>query len=174
MEKENTRPEVQETSPENEGAHVYELGYHLIPTLTTAEIEQEVSLLKEHIEKNGGTIISEGQPALVDLAYTMVKKQEGKNAPFDKAYFGWIKFEGTGEAAVAVKEGTDGHKNILRFIVIKTVREYVPPKQRTYLRTVSEGSRTISKPEVVEKKENVEPMSEEELDTAIEELVAEK
>ena len=174
MAKEDIIPETTETSPEKEDAPVYELGYHLIPTLTEGEIEKEVAALKKHIEKAGGVIIDEAQPARADLSYKMVKKQEGKNASFDTSFFGWIKFEGTGEVAVAVKEGADTQKNILRFLVIKTVREYVPPKQRAYLRTVTEGSKTISKPEVVEKKESAEPMSEEELDTAIEELVADK
>ena len=162
-----------EAYKEKENMFVYELGFHLLPTLGEEEVSAEVDGLRSLIEKHGGVIISTESPKLIDLAYTMEKKQESKNAKFDSALFGWIKFEGESDKAEALDEEVGARKNVLRYLIIKTVRDYSPLKHKELFKEPQEEVKIISKPEVVEKKEAVKPISDEELDKTIEELVAE-
>src|SRR5210317_1807305 len=93
---------------------VYELGYHLLPTLSDEEVQKEAESFKSLIEKIGGSLVSEEAPKPMHLAYEMVKKQEGKNAKFDTSFFGWIKFEISADDVLSVKEEVDANKNVLR------------------------------------------------------------
>lgn len=167
-------------SPEASGANgqeaglVYELGYHLLPNLSDEEVRQEAKNFKKLIEKSGGSLVAEEAPKQTALAYEMVKKQEGKNAKFDESYFGWIKFEMNATGVLSVKEEVDANKNVLRYLIIKTVREYTPIQHKELFKEPEgEAPKPISKPEVIEKKEEGKPISDEELDKTIEELVAE-
>ena len=45
----------------------------------------------------------------MQLAYTMVKKQEGKNAKFDTSLFGSLKFDIEAGELAAIKEETRLH-----------------------------------------------------------------
>ncbi len=152
---------------------VYELGYHLLPNLSDEEVLEEVKSFKTFVEVNGGSLVSEEAPKPMHLAYTMVKKQEGKNARFDTSIFGWIKFEISAEGILAVKEEVDLSKNVLRFIIIKTVREYIPIQHKELFKEPEpEAPKPIAKPEMVEKKSDDKPISDAELDKTIEELVS--
>lgn len=109
---------------------VYELGFHLLPTVAEEKVGDEISAILTEIEK-GGEIIQEEYPKLKDLAYSISKYIETKKTRFDKAYFGWIKFEGPTELAESLKKVCDNHANVLRYLIIKTVREntLVKPKE---------------------------------------------
>jgi len=152
---------------------VYELGYHVVPTLSSEEVEKEQIELKDLIEKTGGLFLSEGTPKRMQLAYTMVKKVESKGTKFDQAYFGWIKFEMLPGEIIALKETIDERQTMLRFIIVKTVREHVTMQDRkpTFTKAPKEK---IPEKVVVKTKETGEsiPISDEELDKTIEELVA--
>ena len=152
---------------------VYELGYHLLPTLSDEEVLKEAQSFKTLVEKSGGSLVGDEAPKQMALAYTMVKKQEGKNAKFDTSFFGWIKFEINAEDVLSIKEEVDQNKNVLRFLIIKTVREYVPIQHKELFKEPEpEAPKPISKPEMVEKKSEGKPISDEELDKTIEELVS--
>lgn len=153
---------------------VYELGYHLLPTLSDEEVQKEAASFKSLIEKQGGSLVSEEAPKPMHLAYTMVKKQEGKNAKFNESFFGWIKFETSAEGVLQVKKEVDANKNVLRYLIIKTVREYTPIQHKELFREPEqEAPKPISKPEVVENRGEGKPVSDEELDKTIKELVSE-
>jgi hypothetical protein len=99
----------------------------------------------------------------------MLKNEAGKNEKFNFAYFGWVKYELPKEATAEVKEKLEKNKEILRFLVIKTVRENtlyghkIPRK---------EGDK-VEAPVVGVIPEEVAIISEEEIDKTIEELVVE-
>jgi len=176
---ENRKAEKVENPPsaysgggEKEDALIYELGYHLLPTLAEDEISKEVDTFKNLIKKNNGSFISEEAPKLTHLAYTMVKKQEGKNVKFTTSFFGWMKFETTPMSIIELKDEIYINKNVLRFLIIKTVREYTPLQYKQIFKQPKEEIKPISKPEMVEKKKIGKPISDEELDKTIEELVA--
>jgi len=106
----------------NDERRVYELGYHMVPTLTKEELLKEVDTLRGAISELMGNFISEGEPALIDLAYTVYIGEGGKNTAYDKAYFGWMKFDlEPGQIDHLQKEVIDENKNILRHLLIKTV-----------------------------------------------------
>ena len=50
---------------------VYELGYHLIPTLAEEEVPQYVNKIKDALDSYGAIVISEEMPKRIELAYTM-------------------------------------------------------------------------------------------------------
>jgi len=108
----------------NDERRVYELGYHMVPTLTDEELQKEVDSLRGAISELKGTIVSESEPAPIELAYTMVIGEGGKNTKYDTSFFGWIKFDlEPGQLAHLQDEVIADNKNILRHLLIKTVAE---------------------------------------------------
>jgi len=108
---------------ENETSRIYEIGYHIMPSVSEENVSTEVETIKGLISKHGGTVVSEGEPKLTDLAYTMRKRLEGGYKNFDKAYFGWVKFETDQDNINSFSEDIDELESILRFIVVKTIKE---------------------------------------------------
>ncbi len=106
-----------------EGVHVYELGFHLVPLIAEEQLAAEVTALKATIEGHKAAFIAEEFPALRSLAYSITKKLDAKNKKFTSAYFGWIKFEAPAEELPKLKTSLDANKNILRYLLIHTVRE---------------------------------------------------
>jgi ribosomal protein S6 len=148
---------------------VYELGFHIVPTIAEEKVANVFGDIKSLLEKNGAIFISEEYPKMRPLAYTMLKNEAGKNEKFNFAYFGWVKFDLGKEEIALVKEKLEKNKEILRFLIIKTVRENtlyghkIPRKEN-------------EKPEVPVVgviPEEVVMASEEEIDKTIEELVVE-
>lgn len=166
--------ETIETSEQSEQV-IYELGYHLLPSLSEDNIKTEVADIKSVIEKFKGVFLSEEYPKSLRLAYTMVKKSGSKHIKFNTAFFGWIKFEMTPERVVVLKEAIDKKDTILRFIIIKTIREYKPlqPKSKVYTKPRAE---VVSPPKIASPVKSLTrtAISDEELDKSIEKLVAEK
>ncbi len=108
----------------NDERRVYELGYHMVPTLTEEDLQKEVDSLRSAISELKGNFLSEGEPALIELAYTMYIGDGGKNTAYDKAYFGWIKFDLMPDQLAHLQdEVIADNKNILRHLLIKTVAE---------------------------------------------------
>ncbi len=102
---------------------VYELGYHLVPTLAEEEVPQYVNKIKDALDSYGAVVISEEMPKKMDLAYTMFPTVNNKKQKFLKSYFGWIKFEVDAESANAFKKDIEGMDEVFRSLLIITVRE---------------------------------------------------
>lgn len=109
--------------PENSDSLVYEIGFQLISTISAEEAEKTFGDLKLVLEKRGAEFISEGLPELRDLAYEMSKKIAGKYQKFTKGYFGWVKFVLDKSNVVELQKTVEVMENVLRFFIIKTVRE---------------------------------------------------
>jgi len=148
---------------------VYELGFHIVPTIAEEKVANVFGDMKSVLEKNGAVFISEEYPKMRPLAYTMFKNEAGKNEKFNFAYFGWVKYELSKEAASEVKEKLEKNKEILRFLVIKTVRENTLYGHKLG-RKEGEKTDAITSDIVAEEASIV---SEEEIDKTIEELVVE-
>lgn len=148
---------------------VYELVYHLLPTLSEGEGAGEAEALKGLIGECGATILSEEALKRVPLAYAMVKSVSGKLTRFDSALMGSLRLEATPEAAHALKTALHARPAILRFILVHTVRELPTPK-RAVLREIS--TKTFERKVV--KEEATGPVSEEALEKSLEEMVGEK
>ena len=141
---------------------VYEIGFHLIPLVSEDEVASHVSTIKSTLDEAGARVISEEFPTLRELAYSISKKVRGSKESFDSAYFGWIKFESASEAIEDIDEAMRDFEEVLRFIIVKTLREDTIIKKDA---RTEEGDEAKAKPGVA----NEDPS----LDKAIDELVIE-
>ena len=147
---------------------VYELGLNLLSTIAEENVAAVFGDIKAVLEKSGAVFISEEYPKMRPLAYTIFKNEAGKNEKFNFAYFGWVKYELPKEATFAVKEEVEKNKNVLRSLIIKTVRENTLYSSKLG----KKDDKPEGKDESVVVAE-VAPVSEAELDKTIEELVVE-
>lgn len=158
---------------------LYELGFHIVSSLSESEAESKFVALKKEIEGIGGEIVKEGEPKLISLAYTIIKKIKAVNTRFDKAYFGWIKFNANVEAITELKNKVEEDEDILRFLLIKTVDDEEHSTSKIPLEEEKEeddDKKVEKKEEKVEKKEEdtvKEKEDSKKVDEAIDELVKE-
>lgn len=153
---------------------VYEVGYHILSTVKEDDIEGVVAEIRSFIEKAGGSFIAEGAPVSMKLAYTMYVNNGGKRFPYDRASFGWIKFEVDGATANALATELEKNPNILRSLVFKTTREDNRAAARSsVLREVKRGDTIKSQPAKGAGAAVAGEVSEEELDKSIDEITKE-
>ncbi len=153
---------------------IYEIGYNLIPTASSEEVAKEVGAMKEKITSLGGELISDEYPNQIKLSYEMIKEIDNKNVKFNSAFFGWIKFEMDSEKVNEIDKMAKLSDNMLRYIIIKTVREntlHTPKFTKPGRKTSSDDSVEVSKPEV---SSEAEPMNVKEVDKKIDELLEEE
>lgn len=156
---------------EEGGGQVYELGYHIVSTVAEENLPKEVEALKAIVLKDGGSLVSEGEPKLINLAYSMTKSVADIKKKFNTAYFGWLKFETKSELMPSIKKAVDAYPNVLRYLLIKTVREntlYTPK-----LNNVRPVEKEAPKAKKSIKTEEKKASSVEDIDKSIDELVLE-
>jgi len=160
---------------EEGGGQVYELGYHIVSTVAEENLPKEVETLKAIILKDGGSLVSEGEPKLINLAYSMTKSVADIKKTFNTAYFGWLKFETKSELMPMIKKAVDQNPHVLRYLLIKTVREntlYVP---KLNVRAVNKEEAPVKAKKAIKTEETKVSSRKdlEDIDKSIEELVAE-
>lgn len=111
------------TQSTKEGFKVYELGIHLLPTLSEDDVQIEFSKIKSQIEKADGEFISESTPRMFNLAYEIPKTIKAQKKWYETAYFGWVKFEIEAKALAGIEKFVKELDNTLRYLIVKTVRE---------------------------------------------------
>ena len=150
-----------------EKSQIYELGYHLVANIAESGTDQFASKIKAIVLGKDGKIIAEEAPALRNLAYEISTTVNAKKQKFDKALFGWMKFETDSSAASEIKKELGNFGEILRFILVKTVREdtIFHPKFQRPRREDGETDLAVELPA------EVKEVSEEEIDKSIEQLV---
>ena len=151
---------------------IYEIGFQIVPSVPEEKLGAQFASLKEIIEKNGGSFISEETPKLKPLAYSMRKEVAGKYQKYNTAYFGFVKFEVVPEGALKIAEAFKTNASILRHLLIKTVREntMTVPRVPFYRKTEAPKFDATKKDEKPVEKT---PVSEVELDKAIDAAIAE-
>lgn len=128
MQEKKNKEEVSETSMDLEETtsadpRIYEVGYVLVPTISEEELPVNYGNLKELVSSFGGQIISDEMPKMITLAYQMLKVVANVRSKFTTGYFGWIKFEMDPSQVLELKKKLDINPNIIRFLIIKTVKE---------------------------------------------------
>ncbi len=118
MQEENTTEEVEIRDP-----RVYEVGYLLVPQITTENLDAEVDVVRKIVTDQGGLPISEGPAALMELEYPMQKVVQNERQTYTKGYFGWIKFDISPESVEKIKKALDANDSVFRFLITNTVRE---------------------------------------------------
>ncbi|MCC7160273.1 30S ribosomal protein S6 [Candidatus Nomurabacteria bacterium] len=148
-------------------SRVYEVGYLLVPTLSEEEVPAVYGNIKELVSSFGGEMIADEMPRMMPLAYKMVKVVANVRNKFDSAYFGWVKFNMDGGKVVDLKKKLDLDPKIIRFLVLKTVKENTIAAKRFVRGSVDKKPRTA-------KNENEEatPINKEEIDKEIDALIA--
>jgi len=165
-EEKNTKEETEERAE----AVIYEIGYHLIPSIAEEDVPAEASTLKDTIESVGGMILSDENPKSRQLAYSIDHVVANVKNVYDTAYFGWIKFFVTPDAVARLKEAIEINHNVFRFLIVKTVREDTLAKRPVRIRQKPTGEKEKTDAST-ETKGPV--LSTEELDKTIENLVIE-
>ena len=148
-------------------ATVYEVGFHIVPAVSPEKLPEEVDAIKTVLGKNGATVVSEEFPKLRNLAYTLVKIIGPARHKYDAAYFGWVKYEMSPDFAADVKKALDANEKILRYLIIKTVRE-----NTLYgTKILPDEKRETAKTEGIKESKETPATSIEELDKSIDKLV---
>lgn len=156
-----------EEKTSKEGMQVYEVGFHIAPFVGDENVAHEVGGIKDALEAIKAETISEDFPRLRPLAYPIDKQIKGDKKICNEAYFGWIKFEAPTEAIESFKKVMEARENVIRFLIIKTVRENTLYGAK-FLR--DKEAKRERKDE--EKNEPKQEINEVELDKSIESLVA--
>lgn len=102
---------------------VYELGYLVMPTVDEGNLSTERDALVALITRHNGIVIDEGNPVLIDLAYSIDKMIKNKKNTFTQGYFGWIKFDAAPGDVEALTAEVEKQDSLIRFLMVKTVRE---------------------------------------------------
>jgi ribosomal protein S6 len=149
-------------------SRVYELGYLLVPTISEEDVPVIFGNLKELVSSMGGVAISDEMPKMIPLAYAMVKVVANVRNKFNTAYFGWAKFMMETDAVLELKKKLDLDPNLIRFLLLKTVKENTIAAKRFVRGEIHRRPR-------MQKNENNEtaiPINKEEIDKEIDALVA--
>lgn len=170
---------VSENASENKGengissksdARVYELGYLLVPSIKEEDLTIHYGNIKEMVTSFGGEVIADEMPKMLPLAYTMEKVVSNIRHKHNSAYFGWTKFYMDGGKVAEMKAKLDLDPNIVRFLLIKTVKENTVASKR-FMRE----DRGVRRPLQKKDKDSSEPVPEinkEEVDKEIDAMVA--
>ncbi|MDQ5949342.1 MAG: small subunit ribosomal protein [Patescibacteria group bacterium] len=151
---------------------VYEVSYLLLPSLAVEQVSSTVDFITKKIKELDGAVISSESPILIDLAYPMTKVIQTNRHKCQSAYFGWVKFEMSRDSVEGVKKTLDTSDDVLRYLLVKTVRE----------NTLLNGKMMLRKEESLKKEEGdtddvvedvvpEEPTTPEEIDKSIDDLV---
>lgn len=144
---------------------VYEVGYLMVPTIAEENLGEEVTSFKDMFVEKGAVFISDEYPKLMELAYEMTRSILNKKQKFSYGYFGWVKFECTTSIAKEIKDLLDKNEKLVRYLMIKTVRENTMSVKRPY------GKQDGARRRPVRKTEEAEVINEETIDKEIEALV---
>jgi ribosomal protein S6 len=109
-------------SDKEDAVKVYEIGYLLVSSIPQEKVADNVAELKAVLAKKGANIIGEETAEFTPLAYTMIKKVGAANIRFNEGYFGWVKFDLPTSEIENVKKAFEEHVNMLRTLIISTVR----------------------------------------------------
>lgn len=166
---EEKEKEVVEERERESRLGIYEVGYLMVPTIAEENLGAEVTEFKDTLIEKGVSFISDEYPKMLELAYEMTRSIDNKKKRFSYGYFGWVKFECTAEQTKAIKEMLDKNEKLIRYLLIKTVRESTMSSKRPY------GKQDSSKRKVSSSKteEVVEKIDEEVIDKEIDALVVE-
>ena len=167
--------ETTDVSTSGDEAAVYEVGYHLLPGTGGSATDQDISKFRDIITKAGGALITEGTPQKTTLAYPMAVWSNGVWTKHNETYFGWLKFEMSPGSIAQVEQALKEDKAIVRFLVIKTVKEDMRANVRQFvLKEVKRGDSIRSTVKKVATSESKgEKVSDQKLDEVIEEMTAE-
>ena len=157
--------------------YIYEVSYLLLSSLALEQVPNSTMKIKDAIMKLDGTMISLEDPVLIDIAYPMTKIIGTTHHKCDRGYFGWMKFEISKDRIEAIKKVLDTSDDVLRYLIIKTVRENtllhgkIMLKKEEKIKKDSDISVQVGDEEVIDETIEPIPVISEDLDKSIDDLV---
>ncbi len=158
----NQDEEVRTDELEDTGSEprVYELGFHLDPELPVEEVKKAYQEVRALMEERG-TVVAEGDPQKIQLAYTISRQEVAGRRDFDSAYFAWIVYEAPAIEHADIIESANADKRIIRFVDLLTTKDIA--RHAVEMREIS-----MKTPE---RTEDLEAAAGAELDAALENVV---
>lgn len=101
---------------------VYELGFHLDGDLPTEEARKTYEGIRGAIAEKA-TVITEGEPVKIQLAYTISRSEQAGRRDFNTAFFCWIAYEADASAHEDIVKAIGEEDRVIRFIDILTTKE---------------------------------------------------
>lgn len=116
--------EVNDELDQIDGAEprVYELGFHLDAELAQEDVKKAYHDVREKIA-SVGTVIAEGEPVKIPLAYTISRMSTAGRRDFNSAFFCWIAYEADGAGHDQVTSMARGDSRIIRFLDLRSTVE---------------------------------------------------
>lgn len=105
-------------------SRVYELGFHLDPELPSEEVKKAYQDIRSAIEA-AGSIVAEGEPEKVRLAYTISRQEPSGRRDFDSAHFAWVAYETSAGNHEEVLSAAKADSRIIRFLDVVTTKDAV-------------------------------------------------
>lgn len=164
-------PETSSQAAPKDTRLVYEIGFHVVPTVEEAKVGDTVEKIRAQLAAMQAEVVGEQFPAKITLAYTIERAAAGKREKYNEAYFGWIKF------AVEEREGISGleamlrgTREIMRFLLVESsLADASQPRRAVFSSNRLEGE-TIKKPAATPGEGGA--VSEDELNKSIDALVS--
>lgn len=101
---------------------VYELAFHIDPELPQEEAKKTYQALRE-AAVSAGSLVAEGEPQKIPLAYTISRSEHAGRRDFDSAYFCWVAYEATGAEHDALLETVKADTRVIRFLDLRTTKD---------------------------------------------------
>lgn len=159
-------PAASTQAPPKDPRPVYEVGFHLLPSIPEEGVGAAVEKIRALL--GDAEIIAQGFPQKMTLAYTIERANAGKRDKFTQSYFGWIKFAAPERDGIpALEKALTALNEVLRFLIIETVREEIKVSGRAVFSSDRLEGETLKK---VTEAEKGGVVSQEELDKSIEAL----
>ena len=156
------------TPPSGDSRPIYEIGYHLVPTLAEDQVAGEAAKIRAML--GDAEVIKDEAPRKMTLSYVIERPGAGRREKYGEAYFGFIKFAIEKEHINGIEQKLRAMREVLRYLLVETVREDVAPTRRAVFTSDRLEGETLKKP--VAEAEKPAEVSEEELDKSIDALVA--
>lgn len=153
---------------------VYEIAFHVLPSLEETEVSDIVASVRSEIEKKGGSVIAEEPSKKILLAYPVEKRYQGGIDRFIQAHFCWLKAELSPTDAPEIQEMLRTHKSVLRTLVARTTKEDTLLAGRQFIQSEmkdKEKEKKVQTGTTPEAEAEKGPVSEEELDRSLEKLI---
>ncbi|HYF28891.1 MAG TPA: 30S ribosomal protein S6 [Candidatus Paceibacterota bacterium] len=103
-------------------SRIYELGFHIDPELPQEEVKKVYQGIRETAEK-AGSLVAEGEPQRIPLAYTISRMEPSGRRDFNSAYFAWVAYEADGQGHDEMLRLAKEHPALVRYLDVKTDKE---------------------------------------------------
>jgi len=155
-------------APSGDTRPIYEIGYHLVPTLAEDAVAGEAAKVRAMLDD--AEIITDETPRKMTLSYVIERPGAGRREKYGEAYFGFIKFAIDKSQINGIETKLRAMREVLRYLLVETIREDIAPTRRAIFTSDRLEGETLKKP--VAEAEKPAEVSEEELDKGIDALVS--